>query len=137
MIKFCSSFHCFLVFNVMEFDLYIVMFAFGMISLLPLVLWCCSLVFKVNKSQKFSGSFFRSWLYTTGYYYISYSIFDSLYEFSAPSFGPLKFRILIALFCFFNWLEYTYFIFDHILGVNQRVHNILNTERGIWHGILF
>ena len=67
-----------------EFDPYIVVFTFGTVSLLPLVLWWCSWVFKVKKSLKFSGSFFRrysSWLYRyksaiDGYYYnISYFIY--------------------------------------------------------------
>ena len=33
--KFCSLFHCFIAFNVMEFDAYVVVFTFGTISLLP------------------------------------------------------------------------------------------------------
>ena len=38
LIKFCSSFYCIIAFNVMEFDLYILVFTFAMISLLHLVL---------------------------------------------------------------------------------------------------
>ena len=86
---------------------YIVVFTFGMISFLLLVLWWCSSVFKVKKSLKFSWSFFCSWSYTNWQLaiimiFLTLSTFYSLYKFSDPSLVPLKFRILIALFCVFS-----------------------------------
>ena len=108
--KFCSSFHCLIPFNVMEFYPYAVVFTFGMISLLPLVLSWCSWVLKVKKSLKFSGNFFCSWLYTNQQFnwlllyitFLTLSIFNFLHKFLAPSFGLLKFRILVAFFCVFS-----------------------------------
>ena len=55
--KFCSSFHCFIAFNVMvKFDPYILVFIFGTIDKFVVVM--IHLVVQ-SKSLKFSGSFFR------------------------------------------------------------------------------
>ena len=118
--KLYSSYHCFITFNVMQFDLYTVVFTFVTLSLLPLVLWWCSWMFKVKRSPKFSASFFHSWMYTNQQLtiiviFLTLSIFDSLYIFLSPSLGPLKFRILIALFCIFSTDSmYSFCLWPHI-----------------------
>ena len=73
-------------------------------------------MFKVKKSLKFSGGFFRSSSHANRQLaiiitFLTLSIFDSLHKFLAPSLGPLKFGILIALFCVFQLIQHIHYVF--------------------------
>lgn len=101
MIKFCISFHWFLVFSVIEIESQLVVFTFGKISLFFLVFYLCNLVLK--KLQKVSGRlFFSSSLRSRQLVFImmlfSLSNLDSLYKLSTNSCGQLKFNVCNALF---------------------------------------
>ena len=80
---------------------------------------------------------------TIGYYYdISYFLFLILCtNFQFLLLVPWSLEFLLLCFVFFQLIQYIHFVFDpifdnHILSVNQRLHNILFAVRGIWHNLI-
>ena len=92
--------------------------------ILMLILFNCEIVVEVF------GKIFFILPYTNRQFSIvvicwSVYIFDSLYRLLASARGPLKFRILIALFCSFSIFSTVWFLFcpqiwHHIWDVDQK-----------------